>query len=111
LASPPHLRRHQFLVLLPRAPRPTLFPYMTLFRSVHLDDIHHLQQRREFALVSAEVIQRERVSRGFERAAALDQSAVHLHRLQNLDRKSTRLNSSHDQISYAVFCLKKKSDK
>src|SRR5688572_32209122 len=61
-----------------RPPRSTLFPYTTLFRSCILCG-----------------------SRGFccERVS---------HARQNQDRKSTRLNSSHSQISYAVFCLKKK---
>src|SRR5206468_9331814 len=63
-----------------RPPRSTLFPYTTLFRS------HPLHPRQ--------VGSRERVA------------ADHDARLA--DRKSTRLNSSHDQISYAVFCLKKK---
>src|SRR5256885_10769255 len=68
-----------------RPPRSTLFPYTTLFRSVLL--------RPE--------------SRGRIELASRDPCVpVHIH--QNLDRKSTRLNSSHLVISYAVFCLKKK---
>src|SRR2546428_5796016 len=68
-----------------RPPRSTLFPYTTLFRSIGDggDD-----RRGEKAL-------------GADRRPAL----------QRRDRKSTRLNSSHDQISYAVFCLKKKKKK
>src|SRR5947208_9420975 len=65
-----------------RPPRSTLFPYTTLFRSVH-DELVDL---REGARVEQEL---EPLARG-------------------LDRKSTRLNSSHQIISYAVFCLKKK---
>jgi len=68
---------------------------------VDLDDIHHLQQRRELALVPAEVIQGERVPGGFERAAAFDQGAVHLHRLQNfqhdLARRQPLDNFAHEQ--------------
>src|SRR2546428_9160699 len=72
-----------------RPPRSTLFPYTTLFRS---------------ALAEARA---ERARRPLEVArAGVDGERVH-GRLQ-VDRKSTRLNSSHDQISYAVFCLKKK---
>src|SRR2546430_3607812 len=67
-----------------RPPRSTLFPYTTLFRS-------------------AEPV-RERAAR----RAAADNDEVTL-RCAHGDRKSTRLNSSHSQISYAVFCLKKKN--
>src|SRR2546430_15840448 len=71
-----------FFLMIRRPPRSTLFPYTTLFRSqqiLHLDVRHHL---------SANLA---------EAAQAVGE-----------DRKSTRLNSSHSQISYAVFCLKKK---
>src|SRR2546430_4187057 len=68
-----------------RPPRSTLFPYTTLFRSV-------LGQPAAAGDGSAVV---DRPARGYEDA----------------DRKSTRLNSSHSQISYAVFCLKKKKKK
>src|SRR2546430_12253718 len=71
-----------------RPPRSTLFPYTTLFRSV--------PRRRE----GAQHRQRRVIH---HRPTAREQP-----RLDLLDRKSTRLNSSHSQISYAVFCLKKK---
>src|SRR4051812_49888468 len=69
-------------------PRSTLFPYTTLFRSAH---------ERELRRLDADVIE-------------VDGSrAVHCNRPTSItDRKSTRLNSSHMSISYAVFCLKKK---
>src|SRR2546430_6640793 len=70
-----------------RPPRSTLFPYTTLFRS--------LVPRPE---------QRQPVD---HHAEAEDQQHHH-ERHEHEDRKSTRLNSSHSQISYAVFCLKKK---
>src|SRR2546421_7337320 len=70
-----------------RPPRSTLFPYTTLFRSLYRSDL----------LLS------EAVERMGQLAAARPEV-----RAFELDRKSTRLNSSHDQISYAVFCLKKK---
>src|SRR2546427_5708970 len=79
-----------------RPPRSTLFPYTTLFRS-------HAEVRD----VGAE----EAVERAeSEIARPLDEKGTTLveERLER-DRKSTRLNSSHSQISYAVFCLKKKS--
>src|SRR2546422_5929507 len=77
-----------------RPPRSTLFPYTTLFRSV---------QRRP-------AIRRMRVH---ERRVGVEQRAHagDVDRVRALDRKSTRLNSSHGYISYAVFCLKKKKKK
>src|SRR2546430_5244559 len=73
-----------------RPPRSTLFPYTTLFRSVHGHDG-----------VQPELADDPQVADHVRRAARdRVRSAV--------DRKSTRLNSSHSQISYAVFCLKKK---
>src|SRR2546421_7863350 len=70
-----------------RPPRSTLFPYTTLFRSV---TARHSRPGRRVA------------------GRAADQVGD---RRRPVDRKSTRLNSSHDQISYAVFCLKKKKKK
>src|SRR5437867_6980725 len=78
--------------MIPRPPRSTLFPYTTLFRSHRSDDIRvSLRQRRQFA----------------------HDKLAHLARVvgEFVDRKSTRLNSSHRTISYAVFCLKKKKKK
>src|SRR5256885_13311092 len=94
-----------------RPPRSTLFPYTTLFRSLAFE----LRQR--FLLVS--VLQRHarrRIGKG-ERLAqqrqvgryhALEPGHLHEALRELRDRKSTRLNSSHLVISYAVFCLKKK---
>src|SRR5437867_10427402 len=80
---PPYTCRLSFFFLLiRRPPRSTLFPYTTLFRSVG---------KYGLDLSALEII-------GVEAVRAAD----------NLDRKSTRLNSSHRTISYAVFCLKKK---
>src|SRR2546428_3242606 len=83
-----------------RPPRSTLFPYTTLFRSDSLD--RHLDRRPAQAVVGA--------GQGVEQAAeaGLDPVAHLVPQTRRSDRKSTRLNSSHDQISYAVFCLKKK---
>src|SRR5688572_32749656 len=83
--------------MLRRPPRSTLFPYTTLFRSGAdaragaVADGHHDDDRGD-ADDDAEHRQR----------------GAHLVLADALDRKSTRLNSSHSQISYAVFCLKKK---
>src|SRR2546430_12027045 len=84
-----------------RPPRSTLFPYTTLFRSFGVaslspSDQHlRLKDAQAAADVKNETHHRYRNSSG--RCHAL------------IDRKSTRLNSSHSQISYAVFCLKKKN--
>src|SRR5436309_8674970 len=72
-----------------RPPRSTLFPYTTLFRSVREDCMRVCSKPR-----------RRRLTRGRD-AEVLGVTAPE-------DRKSTRLNSSHVKISYAVFCLKKK---
>src|SRR5258708_31925586 len=79
-----------------RPPRSTLFPYTTLFRSPPggVAPIELFADHRNF--------RRRGVERPMVFAAALD--------LELLDRKSTRLNSSHQIISYAVFCLKKKTN-
>src|SRR2546427_7968890 len=85
-----------------RPPRSTLFPYTTLFRSCFTMTV----QRFCFACLLC-------VHRGAHLVGAT--SCTHCSKgppLPNpLDRKSTRLNSSHSQISYAVFCLKKKKQK
>src|SRR2546421_5981645 len=90
-----------------RPPRSTLFPYTTLFRSVAHPNIHF--ERQSFEQITSHVnhlqpgIAEFPIWRGFDDAAEIKRQ-----NLQAIDRKSTRLNSSHDQISYAVFCLKKK---
>src|SRR5688572_32566359 len=86
-----------------RPPRSTLFPYTTLFRSRALD--LHLQVRYETILVHTGMApRRDRQVSPEARPTELGGSLWTPKR----DRKSTRLNSSHSQISYAVFCLKKK---
>src|SRR3989440_4630512 len=77
-----------------RPPRSTLFPYTTLFRSHYLPD-----GRIVFSSTRQTQSQGILLDEGKPQFAAQDEAR---------DRKSTRLNSSHDQISYAVFCLKKK---
>src|SRR2546430_7683769 len=90
-----------------RPPRSTLFPYTTLFRSRHADD-HFLDAGGAASLYEVIEQRNERI-RALEREALLaDVLGVQV-ALEALDRKSTRLNSSHSQISYAVFCLKKKN--
>src|SRR3712207_7343897 len=79
-----------------RPPRSTLFPYTTLFRSAGND-----RQRPGLPAVDQRGVRRTRGP------AEVHPSALPLAERQG-DRKSTRLNSSHTNISYAVFCLKKK---
>src|SRR5258707_9709373 len=83
-----------------RPPRSTLFPYTTLFRS-HAPD--HPAGHRPVGEV-ARGRHLHRAQHGRVDVAAAD----HPERQRRVDRKSTRLNSSHANISYAVFCLKKK---
>src|SRR5689334_24687015 len=77
-----------------RPPRSTLFPYTTLFRS----PLRPMQRDLRVLLAM----------RHQERHLDAIENAVEVDLLGNPDRKSTRLNSSHSSISYAVFCLKKK---
>src|SRR5438270_4887225 len=83
--------------MLRRPPRSTLFPYTTLFRS----------QDRHQILFHGQLAEDAGLLRKIADAAA--RALVHRQIGDVLDRKSTRLNSSHSQISYAVFCLKKKN--
>src|SRR5438034_7097427 len=83
-----------FFLMIRRPPRSTLFPYTTLFRSEH--DVGQVPRRAaDLALLHVPLGDGQADVRGE----------------QVLDRKSTRLNSSHTVISYAVFCLKKKKKK
>src|SRR3712207_7271081 len=97
-----------------RPPRSTLFPYTTLFRST-LDLLHELG-----------IVRKEDFGEGYSRYELATERMHHHARCREcgvviefneelmeylaLDRKSTRLNSSHANISYAVFCLKKKKN-
>src|SRR5256885_12191758 len=78
-----------------RPPRSTLFPYTTLFRSQ--DAMAAKPKRQMLPPVSVD-----------RRIAGVDRANARYRKLAAADRKSTRLNSSHLVISYAVFCLKKK---
>src|SRR2546421_7063515 len=82
-----------------RPPRSTLFPYTTLFRSWRSNANAKKNLFRQ--------LEHDAEQRKLEREMTLRRD-VYLPAAAALDRKSTRLNSSHDQISYAVFCLKKK---
>src|SRR3712207_7668254 len=86
-----------------RPPRSTLFPYTTLFRSRAEGPVEQAAGRVPAGVPGErveEVLRPHQVGTGEQRGSLL----------QARDRKSTRLNSSHANISYAVFCLKKKKD-
>src|SRR5688572_32176304 len=94
--------------MLRRPPRSTLFPYTTLFRS--LWGIAGAICPTS-AVTSNEDCERDASGVSFRRTLSNWESTLEvwtLPFLPDIDRKSTRLNSSHSQISYAVFCLKKK---
>src|SRR2546427_5889670 len=82
-----------------RPPRSTLFPYTTLFRS----SLSSATGGYLWGFVLAAAVLGWLSRRGWDRSIRSSIGAI--------DRKSTRLNSSHSQISYAVFCLKKKKKK
>src|SRR2546430_7525260 len=86
-----------------RPPRSTLFPYTTLFRSVH-------EERVLLAEIGDVPPVRRECRRQMEGSVRALLSQHRLGDAAGADRKSTRLNSSHSQISYAVFCLKKKNN-
>src|SRR5699024_11888515 len=109
-SSPPYRAfrplRSCFLVL-PRPPRATLFPYTTLFRSTKKSRLKENFQRlskpyRENRIRTCDPLVPNQV---------LYQAELFPVNNEQIDRKSTRLNSSHVSISYAVFCLKKKIPK
>src|SRR3712207_7142555 len=97
-----------------RPPRSTLFPYTTLFRSLAARQVDHLEHEQrpveQAGRLLVEVEHGDPVDAVVELGGALQVDAVeHDHHVRRADRKSTRLNSSHANISYAVFCLTKKN--
>src|SRR5439155_22876991 len=92
-----------FFLMIRRPPRSTLFPYTTLFRSISAakekyDPVHGAQARhRKLEIIMDDI-------KNLSDEVRMMASMI-------IDRKSTRLNSSHVAISYAVFCLKKKKKK
>src|SRR5438874_4078822 len=85
-----------FFLMIRRPPRSTLFPYTTLFRSLLRVRAHNRMKKLKAVLKVCGI------------AIVLASTTVVTH--AQTDRKSTRLNSSHVEISYAVFCLKKKKN-
>src|SRR3712207_8139580 len=93
-----------------RPPRSTLFPYTTLFRSGDYPEAETWTGDLRWTLANGTVLPLAEVgpvawSEGMRMASAIHAGRV----VAEEDRKSTRLNSSHANISYAVFCLKKKT--
>src|SRR3712207_7208680 len=101
------LRPTRFFLMIRRPPRSTLFPYTTLFRSLHGRDDRggeHLELRY------GTLARHPRRGRKGNVDLRRDEPRLGDRRVPaRRDRKSTRLNSSHANISYAVFCLKKKT--
>src|SRR3712207_8978877 len=93
-----------FFLMIRRPPRSTLFPYTTLFRSMVAGRVRRLGSlvdREREDVVAGVVADHVEVELGGGEGVAVEVGVEE-------DRKSTRLNSSHANISYAVFCLKKK---
>src|SRR5688572_31085739 len=92
--------------MIPPPPRSTLFPYTTLFRSIGgfaQPPLRHAREEARAHGLAALVVGEH----PFGQRRTEDRRPERVH--GDADRKSTRLNSSHSQISYAVFCLKKKN--
>src|SRR3712207_7723998 len=89
-----------FFLMIRRPPRSTLFPYTTLFRSSNVSFAADKEAKPAAARTEAR-----------NEAKAADAKEAKESKSDAKDRKSTRLNSSHANISYAVFCLKKKKTK
>src|SRR3712207_8814464 len=104
-----------FFLMIRRPPRSTLFPYTTLFRSLRRRNEAFVRQGEWFFIPAPGmgvdenlILRNEPISRG---AGSKPHMCQYVYRSGGeRDRKSTRLNSSHANISYAVFCLKKKND-
>src|SRR5207253_9386060 len=103
---------HIFLLMIRPPPTSTLFPYTTLFRSGHFVKMIHNGIEYGIMAAYAEGLGVLRSANVGKRGHEVDAETTPLrepkHYQYDLDRKSTRLNSSHVAISYAVFCLKKK---
>src|SRR2546422_3177002 len=96
-----------------RPPRSTLFPYTTLFRSRLRERAPGRDHREHVGFLLDHELDQRRPGLGIRLPDRLGQLARVLHAITGnavRDRKSTRLNSSHGYISYAVFCLKKKKE-
>src|SRR5690606_41741154 len=106
------LRPTSLLVIPRRPPRSTLFPYTTLFRSLaarrqlELDEVQLLPAAQPWQRPALGASAQDRLAMTALAVRPYPELSVNAEEIR--DRKSTRLNSSHVKISYAVFCLKKK---
>src|SRR5438874_6832805 len=97
--------------MLPTPPTSTLFPYTTLFRSICAEKTTDVRHAIFFRGHGAAVAVTKHLLSNLLRRSGSVSLLAQLDEVSILDRKSTRLNSSHVEISYAVFCLKKKKKK
>src|SRR3712207_6937367 len=95
-----------FFLMIRRPPRSTLFPYTTLFRSAAAQKVEEGRHRVVQAL--AHRLAHDQIAGGQLARHRLQELRPQVGVVADEDRKSTRLNSSHANISYAVFCLKQK---
>src|SRR5438552_7534020 len=93
--------------MIPHPPRSTLFPYTTLFRSTPIVAAGFSRPAVRLKADATNVIQLQN-TQNTQNTQSTRSTEISLRARRFLDRKSTRLNSSHQIISYAVFCLKKK---
>src|SRR2546430_9506958 len=96
-----------FFLMIRRPPRSTLFPYTTLFRSIRADVPGFREKDLEVRAAPRSLCI---IGKRQESSDQKEGTTIYSERRSKQDRKSTRLNSSHSQISYAVFCLKKKKN-
>src|SRR5436309_16056396 len=92
-----------FFLIIRRPPRSTLFPYTTLFRSMSWGHDEYL-----YHVVGGHLPEEAGYVIRYHSFYPAHREGAYTHLMNDQDRKSTRLNSSHVKISYAVFCLKKK---
>src|SRR5437660_9092597 len=95
-----------FFLMIRRPPRSTLFPYTTLFRSIVGEIIHNPEVNEQISSLGIKNLTGQNKQADI---SELQPDDVVILPAFGTDRKSTRLNSSHVAISYAVFCLKKKN--
>src|SRR5256885_11744963 len=97
-----------FFLMIRPPPISTLFPYTTLFRSARIQSLEMKYTVQRYGQIAAREGRTDAAVGRYDRGGQDGQVVDAVHCEHSKDRKSTRLNSSHLVISYAVFCLKKK---